>query len=256
MNDPLTVPARDGIEAQRGLNDIFPGDPYPVRDQLKRGLDALRAQASRGKISSADVFNLTDPLMDILARTIPAPSVAEAAEAAEPVAFMDEEGNLFAKSNMPIAEILRALPTPPVGRKLLPLYTHPAPPPVVPSGLEALVERLRMLASGKAAVNSNGDVDARWFYGSFSDAANALATLIAERDEALALAGRLNGSAELQTLMQANNALGEFAAWVETWVANPVTAYSVQALDGLFAMTRDRLAAIRSSATKQEKADV
>jgi hypothetical protein len=24
------VLARDGIEAQRGLNDVFPGDPYPL----------------------------------------------------------------------------------------------------------------------------------------------------------------------------------------------------------------------------------
>ena len=69
MSDPLIVPAREGIEAQRGLNDIFPGDPYPVSDQLKRGLDALRAQASgRGRISSLEIFALTDPLMDILSR--------------------------------------------------------------------------------------------------------------------------------------------------------------------------------------------
>lgn len=75
MNDHLTVPARDGIEAQRGHNDIFPGDPYPVHDQLKRGLDALRAQASgRGRITSLEIFSLTDPLMDILARvTRPSP---------------------------------------------------------------------------------------------------------------------------------------------------------------------------------------
>lgn len=37
-------------------------------DQLKRGLDALRARASRGGITAAEVFSLTDPLMDILAR--------------------------------------------------------------------------------------------------------------------------------------------------------------------------------------------
>ena len=28
-NRPYTGPARDGLEAQHGLNDIFPGDPYP-----------------------------------------------------------------------------------------------------------------------------------------------------------------------------------------------------------------------------------
>lgn len=82
MNDPLTIPARDGIEAQRGLNDIFPGDPYPVRDQLKRGLDEIRAKASRGKITSTDVFTLTDPLMDILAR-------CEAPSAQRPFALDD-----------------------------------------------------------------------------------------------------------------------------------------------------------------------
>lgn len=93
MSDPLTVPARDCIEAQNGLNDIFPGDPYPVGDQLKRGLDALRAKASRGKITSADVFNLTDPLMDILSRcevqpvATPAPS-QDAAVVATPEPFI------------------------------------------------------------------------------------------------------------------------------------------------------------------------
>ncbi len=33
----------------------------------------------------------------------------------------------------------------------------------------------------------------------------------------------------------------DVAAWVETWVCNPASAYSVSALDGLFAMTRDRI---------------
>lgn len=77
MSDPLVVPARDGIEAQRGHNDIFPGDPYPARDQLKRGLDALRAHASgRGRITSLEVYALTDPLMDILERCVPVASTA------------------------------------------------------------------------------------------------------------------------------------------------------------------------------------
>jgi hypothetical protein len=39
-------------------------------------------------------------------------------------------------------------------------------------------------------------------------------------------------------------ALRDFAAWVATWVSSPVTAYSVSALDGLFSMARDRLAAL------------
>jgi hypothetical protein len=46
MTDKITqvsdsVRARDGIEAQRGLNDIFPGDPYPAVAVLK----TIRQQA-------------------------------------------------------------------------------------------------------------------------------------------------------------------------------------------------------------------
>lgn len=40
--------------------------------------------------------------------------------------------------------------------------------------------------------------------------------------------------------------LRDFARWVDTWVSNPVGSYSVSALDGLFGMTRDRLAALPS----------
>lgn len=43
--------------------------------------------------------------------------------------------------------------------------------------------------------------------------------------------------------------LQAFADWVETWVSNPVGSYSVHALDGLFAMTRDKLAALRTPDT-------
>ena len=35
--------------------------------------------------------------------------------------------------------------------------------------------------------------------------------------------------------------------WVESWVSHPVGAYSVSALDGLFGMTRDKIAAISRS---------
>jgi hypothetical protein len=40
--------------------------------------------------------------------------------------------------------------------------------------------------------------------------------------------------------------LRAFRDWVESWVSNPVGAYSVSALDGLFGMTRDKIAAIRT----------
>ena len=31
LDEWITIPARDGIEAQHGLNDTFPGDPVQVR---------------------------------------------------------------------------------------------------------------------------------------------------------------------------------------------------------------------------------
>lgn len=39
--------------------------------------------------------------------------------------------------------------------------------------------------------------------------------------------------------------LSDVLGWVESWVSNPVGSYSVHALDGLFAMTRDKIAALR-----------
>src|ERR1700682_2003353 len=38
--------------------------------------------------------------------------------------------------------------------------------------------------------------------------------------------------------------LREFVNWVDSWVSNPVGAYSVAALDGLFGMTRDKIATL------------
>lgn len=45
-----------------------------------------------------------------------------------------------------------------------------------------------------------------------------------------------------------NERLRDFVTWVDTWVSNPVTSYSVYALDGLFGMTRDRIAAVMGRA--------
>lgn len=41
--------------------------------------------------------------------------------------------------------------------------------------------------------------------------------------------------------------LRDFARWVDTWVSNPAASYSSAALDGLFGMTRDRIAALAVS---------
>lgn len=35
-----------------------------------------------------------------------------------------------------------------------------------------------------------------------------------------------------------------FVYWIETWVSQPASAFSTDALEGLFGMTRDRIAAL------------
>jgi len=49
---------------------------------------------------------------------------------------------------------------------------------------------------------------------------------------------------QVDELEAENERLREFSAWVDTWVSNPATSYSVYTLDGLFGMTRDKLAAL------------
>jgi hypothetical protein len=39
-----------------------------LENQIKAGLDKLRAAASGGPVTSREIFSMTDPLMDILAR--------------------------------------------------------------------------------------------------------------------------------------------------------------------------------------------
>jgi len=46
--------------------------------------------------------------------------------------------------------------------------------------------------------------------------------------------------------------LRDFVRWVDTWVSNPAASYSTSALDGMFGMTRDRIAAL-SDLTKNRK---
>jgi predicted nucleic acid-binding Zn-ribbon protein len=43
----------------------------------------------------------------------------------------------------------------------------------------------------------------------------------------------------------------DFVRWVDSWVSNPVGAYSVCALDGLFGMTRDKIAALAQTSSKE-----
>lgn len=51
-------------------------------------------------------------------------------------------------------------------------------------------------------------------------------------------------SEENDRLIDENKKLRDLVRWVETWVSNPIGAFSVSALDGLFAMTRDRITAL------------
>jgi len=41
--------------------------------------------------------------------------------------------------------------------------------------------------------------------------------------------------------------LREFVGWVDAWTSNEVGSYSIYALDGLFGMTRDRIAALQTT---------
>lgn len=49
---------------------------------------------------------------------------------------------------------------------------------------------------------------------------------------------------QLEAAAEINN-LRQFIDWIDSWVSNPVGSYSVSALDGLFGMTRDKIAALR-----------
>lgn len=50
--------------------------------------------------------------------------------------------------------------------------------------------------------------------------------------------------AERSRLRSENAAFREIITWVDCWVSNPASSYSIMALDGLFGMTRDKIAAI------------
>ena len=83
--------------------------------------------------------------------------------------------------------------------------------------------------------------------------------MIVKADEIASLRAQLVTSQELCTKFEAavGEDVGEIMSlraklesarkvidWVESWVHNPVGSYSVAALDGLFAMTRDRITAL------------
>ena len=53
-----------------------------------------------------------------------------------------------------------------------------------------------------------------------------------------------NVMAELVVALRETSSL---VGWVETWASNPAASYSTAALDGLFGMTRDKIAALSRS---------
>lgn len=58
--------------------------------------------------------------------------------------------------------------------------------------------------------------------------------------------------AERDALIIERNALKAFAEWIATWVNSPAGAFSTDALDGLFGMTRDRLARLATPPLSSE----
>jgi hypothetical protein len=54
----------------------------------------------------------------------------------------------------------------------------------------------------------------------------------------------------VRDLQAQNIRLLAFVEWVDTIVSNPVSLYSVHALDGLFGMTRDKIAALSGDVRK------
>jgi hypothetical protein len=55
----------------------------------------------------------------------------------------------------------------------------------------------------------------------------------------------VNNAAEIKKLKHDISRLRQFVDWVDAWVSSPVNSYSLSALDGLFLMTRDGIAALK-----------
>lgn len=49
--------------------------------------------------------------------------------------------------------------------------------------------------------------------------------------------------------------LHDFALWIDTWISNPAASYSNAALDGLFGMARDRMAALAILSVPRDLSD-
>lgn len=90
---------------------------------IKALVDKLRAEASRGPLSSREIFSLTDPIMDVLARADRA-----APEGRVRVANRSDGG-----------------------------FSDPTPPPAAPTDNTALVEALQRIAeSGSHSMSGDG----------------------------------------------------------------------------------------------------
>jgi hypothetical protein len=102
-------------------------------------LSALATPPSPAQNESdqAGSYQTVEEYNAVAASRAPAQGTVERAEAAKPIAFMDETGKVFVKAGSPIADMMKAIPEPPVGRKLMALY---ASPPVDSDAVKALRE--------------------------------------------------------------------------------------------------------------------
>ena len=70
---------------------------------------------------------------------------------------------------------------------------------------------------------------------------------VAQCDTAKQAAAIAEAFSENVRLTAENARLRSVVSYVDTWVSNPVSSYSVMALDGLFLLTRDRIAALEAT---------
>ena len=83
-------------------------------------------------------------------------------EPAEPVAYVDITGTVSIPEGSPLGDMVRALPTPPIGKATLPLYARPSPPPYTGEVGEAPPVASELRRAANALINNLwiGAVDA------------------------------------------------------------------------------------------------
>jgi hypothetical protein len=130
---------------------------------------------------------------------------------------------------------------------------RPAPPSEPPPPRPKAGRRVMRMSDEDRARIVEAMARAMWL-GPRPDLISGTALAILQRDAAAALdaalsaglADAIRGTAEARV-----KELEDFVGWIDTWVSNPAGSYSLHALDGLFAATRERTAALPTA--QQEK---